>query len=367
MSFAVTVIGGTGVFGRYIVNELASSPLDFSIRVTGRRAEEFDRHFPKPSRLLYFEKLDLQDRPALEKILQETDLVILAAGPFQDFSPQLPLMAAERGVHYLDICDDPLYLSELLRHRENLAQARSVILSGLSSLPGISIPLAERIAPQFDVIHDIDIGLFIGNKNQKGRGAVFSALRNLHRPVHFIRNGKRQAIPPWSYPVAYSYPAPIGPLCSYSFASPDSLLFPRYYRFDNLSVRVGFEWAPVRWSFSLFKKLIERGRGSWVEKAVDLLFPFFSLSHRIGSELGCVSVTMTGLKQGKFRRIRASLLGDKPGQRMASLPCVIAAEALARGEIHGRGLLDLNQWMPPEQFFQRLEERNMRLLVEEQA
>src|SRR5262249_53884719 len=152
-------------------------------------------------------------------------------------------------------------------------------LSGLSSLPGVSLPLASLISERFDQVERISIGMFIGNKNQKGRGAVMSALQGLARPALVIRQGKIKEIASWSEGELFPYPAPIGSVASYSFNSPDAVVFPNFIPCSELTVKVAFEWALARFIFSIFNQLSKWGLSKLVKGFAKLFFPLFALGH----------------------------------------------------------------------------------------
>ena len=172
-------------------------------------------------------------------------------------------------------------------------------------------------------------------------------------------------IPGWSDKQRLRFPAPIGSVPSYSFSSADPWLFAQRFSFEDLRVGVAFELAIARWAFSVFKVLANMGLHRLVEAMVILSLPLFSLTRRFGSQRGAVTVIMRGERDGATRAYSASIFSDAKGQRMASLPCVIAAEAIARGECKGRGLLALHEWLEPEAFLARLEDKGMQLIVEE--
>ncbi|MFO1464302.1 MAG: saccharopine dehydrogenase NADP-binding domain-containing protein [bacterium] len=363
--YPVIVIGGTGVFGRYIVEGLLDSGAPFQVTAAARNRAAFDRHFPQASSRLDFAPVDIGNRNSVEAALAGKELVILAAGPFQELPATVAEVAAERGLHYLDIGDDPAYAAKLADLKPVFQAAGKLCLTGLSSLPGISLPLAASIADRFDRIEKISIGLFIGNKNQKGPGAVMSAIGNLGRPVTVIRRGVRAEVPAWSEGEKFPYPAPIGPVPSYSFNSPDPMVFPDYFPCAELSVKVGFEWALARLSFSIFKFLVRRGAQRLVQATTKLLFPCFALMHYFGSERGAVSVVLTGSKGSRSIRFRASLWGQERSQRMAAMPCVVAAEALVAGECNPSAVSDLLGWLPPASFLDRLAAKGFEVEVEE--
>lgn len=365
MSFSVLVIGGTGVFGRYIVQDLMASPLDFEITVAARRKSAFDLTFPSRSPGLKFSPCDLAVPGTWQPLVTAHDAVILAAGPFQGIPADLARFAAASGKHYLDLCDDPGYAERLRGMKAEFANARGILLTGLSSLPGISLPLAALAARNLDTVREARVGLFIGNRNRKGRGAVFSALQNLTGTVDIIEGGKLGRVPGWSRRVNYAYPEPIGTVPSYAFASPDPALFAEKFPLETLSVSVGFEWAAARATFRAFKFVADAGGYGLVKRAVKFFFPLFELAHGFGTERGCVSVTLVGTRDGRGHSVCASLYADRKGQRMASLPAVIACEAIAKGEVGKTGLTSLAEWIAPEDFLSRLEAKGMSLMIED--
>jgi saccharopine dehydrogenase-like NADP-dependent oxidoreductase len=364
VSLRVLVAGGTGLFGQTIVQELLNSTLAIEVAIAAR-------HLPRgllPSvangKPVEFITLNLHDLASLQHVLIGRDVLVLAAGPFQNLSPEIARVAAESGVHYIDLCDDPVYFSAVTALSAVWQGTARVCLTGLSSLPGISLPLATLLQEKFDRIDDIDIGLFIGNANRKGRGAVFSSLKALGQLVPVWREGTLTSRPGGTEAVDFPYPDPIGKVKSTLIASPDASAFVRFGPIKNLSARVGFEWALARAAFSFFRILAMAGAPALVRWLVNLMFPFFSLMHSFGTQRGSVTVLMRGEKNGQPCTWRASLVGESHGQKMASLPAVIACEALAKSEIVGEGVRPLNEWLPPREFLSRLEKHGFTLSLE---
>lgn len=92
-----------------------------------------------------------------------------------------------------------------------------------------------------------------------------------------------------------------------------------------------------------------------------MFYPVFNLMNFIGTDRGCVSVVVTGLRGDNRKTFRSSMIGHHRSQRMASLPCVIAAEAIARGECPSKGLVGLQEWMNPKAFLDQLVQRGLEL------
>lgn len=353
MTIPIAVVGGTGTFGRRIVQELLESPLPFRIRVGGRTIARFDDLFAEDIPDLEFQAVDLDDPSTLPGFLDGQKIVILAAGPFQAMQPHLARQAARLGVHYIDLADDPGYVQKMIALAPELERSGKQFLIGLGSLPGLSLRLADSIWHRFDRVDEISIGLFIGNKNRRGPGSVRSALEGLARPVPLIRGGVEQPSRAREFKRRFDFPDPIGPVSSFLIDSPDRLLFPASFNVNRLEARVGFEGTWARRGVALFKQIADWGGLGLVLRALPALLALAS-ADRGGTDRGCVSVMLKGERDGGRLTLRASLYADKQGQRLASLPAVIAAEALAAGEsLPAPPAAPLN-WMATPVFLERM-------------
>lgn len=148
----VIVAGAGGVFGQLLVAELGG----FDVVATTRA------------------ELDLRDPGAVARVARGAYAFACAAGPFQDLDPRIVHAVVNEGTHWLDISDDAAWFFGLLDDRTLDAAAKEhgvAVIPGLSTLPAISGALARRVMPA----SEIDITLFIGNRNRKGRAAIASA------------------------------------------------------------------------------------------------------------------------------------------------------------------------------------------------
>lgn len=156
----ILILGGHGVFGSLIAEELADLPVERASRRTG---------------------VDLRDRDSLRRAMAGAKAVVHAAGPFHDFT--VVETCAELGVPYVDIADDRDYVSAIL--------ARSwpvPVLSGISTVPCLSGMLLRALGATGGAV-----AFFIGNRNAKGAAAIASFL---------ARRGRT-----WTM----RFPPPIGP------------------------------------------------------------------------------------------------------------------------------------------------------------
>lgn len=360
---SILVIGGTGVFGSLIVDELLASPLKFHVSAAARGSGAVNKSRRIDGRHA-FVTLDLNDTLALQRTVTGHAIVILAAGPFQQIGAEVALASTRAGAHFIDINDSPAYHARLVGVAGGLKATGRAVLSGMSSLPGISVPLFCAIKDGFDTIEAIEIALFIGNANKKGPAAVHSALENLTTPVTVWRGGKKRSTMGWTQKALHPFPYPIGAVPAYSLASPDPLILAEIAAFQDLAVKVGFESRTVRGLFTLLHGVAHLGWYATVKRFIDTARPLWNLTGRLGTERGCVSVVVRGRRNGEPTNRQAALVAAESGQRLAALPSILAAEALARGTVRGTGLVGVHLWMKPEEFLERMQERGFRLVRE---
>lgn len=202
----ILILGGYGTFGRLLAMELLERT-PHTVILAGRslrKASAARSRFGKADRTRAV-AVDLHDPDSIGPELVNVDVVVCAAGPFQGLSPQLVLQSVGAGAHWLDISDDPGWIASVVHHQEvqHLASERDLVVApGMSSSPAISSALAELCRIELPSAMSVRTGLFIGNRNAKGAGAIASALASCRSPfedVELISYGHRQG---WRAPSA---------------------------------------------------------------------------------------------------------------------------------------------------------------------
>ncbi len=138
----VVVLGGTGRVGSAtaaaIVREArrgrdegdyANYLSGVDVVLAGRRperAQEVRAAWPDELRDAPFAQCDLEDAAALDRLLADADLVVHAAGPFQQTDRCLVLEAAVRNkTAYIDVCDDVAHTERAKKTLHDKVRARA--------------------------------------------------------------------------------------------------------------------------------------------------------------------------------------------------------------------------------------------------
>ncbi|KAJ7959720.1 Saccharopine dehydrogenase [Quillaja saponaria] len=142
----VLVLGGTGRVGGSTATALSNLCPDLQIIVAGRNREKGAAMVAKLRGNADFVRVDIDDKKSLETTLSEVDLVVHAAGPFQQTDNCTVLDAAiETKTAYIDVCDDTNYSwrAKSLKKKALAANIPAITTGGI--YPGVSNVMAAEL------------------------------------------------------------------------------------------------------------------------------------------------------------------------------------------------------------------------------
>lgn len=329
----ILVAGATGVFGRLLTRHLLERT-DAHLVLAARNIE---RVRDLASTLAHNERLQTRavdlTRPAqVLEAAKDCFAIACTAGPFQAFDPKLPMRVAAEGIHWVDIADDADWVIPILRG----TGGPGTIVPGASVVPCLSGVLARYLLDQMTAPEQARITLFIGNRNNKGAGAIASALvSDFARPVNVQ--------------------LPFGTWKAWRFASPDDQLLAEELEL-SAEFRVAFELTLTNWMVAALqpvsRTLAPPARARLARRLSLMSKPL----NRFGTPRGCIQVELFDNEGG---HACAALVSA--GQRLAILPCFVTLRALMDGTLRAHGRVHPATWMSPEQWLQTLSELGLKL------
>ncbi len=346
----VLVIGGRGYFGRLLVDDL----LKFTtckLTVASRRPASSDRYATVVA--------DLNNQGSLETVLTGVDVVVCAAGPYQDMSTKLVEICIRRGIHYIDFADDRLF-AEKVRALAASVETRSAICSAWSTVCALSGALARVGCAEHNGPESIHVHMAPGNRGPRNRATIESLMHSLGTPFTVWRDSRWQTVRGWSEPTRFDFPLPVGPRAGYLVSVPDLDLFPQLLHARTVEFRAGSELAFLNAAASALAWLARKGLvRNWtpfsgVLRRAAALFGF------AGHDWGAVGVEV----QGSARR-RVSVIAEQQGQRIAVMPASIMVEMLSTQRIPLRGWISPADWITEARLRMECHKRGFQLIVEE--
>ena len=190
----IVVIGGTGHFGGRICRRLVGEP-DTKLIVTSRSeasasvfVDELKRNFPNEK--IYPAALDQFSRN-FERDLQELhpDIVLHTAGPYQGQNYRVAKACIDCGSHYVDLADGRDFVSGFTELNEQALQRDVFLVSGASTLPGLSSSVVDAVFDWFAEINEIEISIAPAHQTPRGNSTISAVLSYCGRPFQVLKDG----------------------------------------------------------------------------------------------------------------------------------------------------------------------------------
>ncbi|MGS2718985.1 saccharopine dehydrogenase family protein [Paraglaciecola aestuariivivens] len=155
--FDIVIYGASGFTGRLVAEYLAKHYTgDNKIKwaMAGRSAQKLAQvrdsiQAPKNTPLVVANSADLD---SIQQMLDRTKLVLTTVGPYQLYGSDLVAMCAKSGVDYVDLCGEPVWMSEMIQAHHQTAQnsgARIVFSCGFDSIPSdLGVYHLQQLAKQ---------------------------------------------------------------------------------------------------------------------------------------------------------------------------------------------------------------------------
>jgi len=149
----ILIVGGYGVVGRYLAEQLAGFP----VTVAGRSLDKAQR-FAQTLEHVQARYLDVQDRASLHKALADVQLVVSCA-PMDE--PTLLRAAIARGCDYLDISERTAFLERACVMYEDALEAGVTAVIGMGLMPDIVNVMARAAVERLGGAerHDVRISM----------------------------------------------------------------------------------------------------------------------------------------------------------------------------------------------------------------
>lgn len=341
MVLRVTVIGATGVFGACIVRRLVGDSR-FMLTLAGRRRSSLealrDELADSTVRVAVLDTAAAELPAALARL--EPELVIHAAGPFQQQDYRVAEACLACGSDYLDLADGRDFVRGIGRLDGQAKAAGRLLVSGASTVPAFSSAVVDALLPRFDVLEKIEHAISPGNRTPRGDATVAAILGYCGRPVRLWRDGRWQQGHGWMLTRHQWFPFGrrwVG-LCEV----PDLELFPaRYPGVRSVLFRAGLELRRLHFGTLAVAWLVRWGLIHDLASHASRLRRFSEWFLDVGSDVGGMVVELAGRDmQGRSLCLRWSLsAGAGDGPQIPATPTVVLARKLAEGTLTARGAM----------------------------
>ena len=321
----VVILGGYGVFGSRLAQLLIRDGHD--IWLAGRSLEKAQ----KAAARIGAHALAVDRQGDLEPMFEiGPEMVVDAAGPFHSYKDD-PYRIAQRCIRrnadYLDLSDDARFAAGIALLDAEARQQGRRVLSGASSVPGLSSAVARELCDGFEDILLIDTAILPGNRAPRGASVIASIVSQVGRKASVWRGGVWRPVRCWSDRRRYVFAEGLA-RSGYFINVPDIQLFPGAFQARSATFRAGMELGVLNAGLSVLGA-VRRIRDFQTDPLqARLLQGVTNLFYPFGTDRGAMQVLVVGRTGGAVREKKWTLIAEK-GQG-PFIPSVTARALLRR-------------------------------------
>ncbi len=321
----VVVLGGGGFFGGVAVERL---------RADGMRPLIASR---RPGAEV---RLDADSRASLKSGLRQGDVVVDAAGPFQNRTTALVETAIETGFDVVDLSDSLRYAERVADLRLRIEAAGIRVLTSCSSVSAVSAA-AVRLSGMEQPAR-LNLLLRPATRTTAHGATAASLLQSVGRPIRVFRDGRLVERAGWRMSRRFTWPNKRRAARGYLCESADALHLPPI--FPSLR-QIDFYVDPRMPGLSLALALA--ARSAPIRRALGATAPLgVALCRVLGSTRGGM---LFEVEAADGVRVTVVLHARQRSYVVAVAPAVLAARALAQGRFAPAGLVPPDRQVEPRE------------------
>lgn len=341
----VVIVGGYGAFGAHVAERLARET-GLEIIIAGRslakaRAQAAMMKTAGARGRIDAAMLDATQATSAQLRQLAPDVVINASGPFQGQDYTLARRCIEAGCHYVDLADARAFVTGITALDAEARAANVSIISGASSVPGLSSAVIAQLAEGLARVDEVHIGISPGNNFDPGAATAASIIGAVGKPFAARVGGKQITAYGWQRLHRYRFPE-IGPRWMGDVDVPDLELVPQHYPgVETVRFTAGLEVGLFHlglWGVSWLT------RAGLLRDARPLAGPMLAMKRwlsMLGSDTGGMFVNIAGSDERGRRLERTWTLIARSGNGpyVPAIASVLLARRLATGGEVPRGAM----------------------------
>jgi len=332
----VLILGGYGNFGKRIAAALARTGVP--IIISGRSRDKADAL----KRQLASGLVDVScfdAFTALDTTLTtlRPSVVVNTCGPFQTSDYSIAECCIRHGVHYVDLADGRAFVNGITALDAQARQHDVLVVSGASTVPGLSSAVLDHFKAEFAVIDTLTYGISPGQKAERGLATTKGILTYVGKPLKPFP-GLRQTVYGWQDLYRQAYPE-IGKRWMANCDIPDLDLLPRHYGIKSIQFSAGLELSILHLGLWGLSWLVRTGMPLDLPRFAKPMLAASNWFDRFGSADGGMHIIMTGRDHDgrPHRRTWFIVAFDGHGPQIPTVPAIVLAKRLAHGQIGDRG------------------------------
>ena len=326
----VLILGGYGNFGKRIAAALAAKGVDFVI--AGRTAEKAKALADALGKHAGFATFDVNSDLADQLVRLKPAVVVNTCGPFQEADYGVAETCIEAGVNYVDLADGRDFVTGITVLDERAKASGVAVVSGASTVPGLSSAVLEHQASLFSRIDRLSFGISPGQRAERGLATTRGIMSYVGKPLKPFP-GFRQPAFGWQDLYRQHYPV-LGKRWMANCDIPDLDLLPPRYGISQIRFSAGLELSLLHLGLWGLSWLVRAGLPLNLPGLAGRLLTMSDWFNGLGSGDGGMHMVMEGVDRNGERAVRKWFIvaRDGTGPHIPTIPAVLLAERQARGD-----------------------------------
>lgn len=358
MDKKVLILGSCGMFGQRICFALAKAGIN--IIIAGRndnKVNELEAIIASkyPNAKVKTAVFDAYQNFNTELLKLKPAVVINTCGPFQNASYSIAEICIQKRIHYIDLADDRDFVSGIHVLDEHAKRNSVLVVSGASTVPGLSSAVLEKYKGKFSQIESLIFGITPGGKTQRGLATTQSVLSYLGKPLKPYPSYIKKCYG-WQNIYCQNYPE-IGKRWMANCDIPDLELLPERYDMKHIQFSAGMESRILHFGIWIMSWLVRLGLPIQLKKYAKF---FLYISHWfdwMGTQDGGMHMLIKGKdNKDNIKEIQWFIIAkDGDGPQIPCVPAVILAKKLLAGDIKEYGAMACMGLITLEEYMQELD------------
>ncbi len=285
-------------------------------------------------------------------------VVVNTCGPFQGKDYRIAKTCIAHGVHYIDLADAREFVTGI-KALDAAAQAKNLaVISGASTVPGLSSAVIEHFLPAFSKIRSLRFGIAPGQKAERGLATTeailgYAGKRLQPCPGQNLRFG-------WQDLYRQNYPQ-IGTRWMANCDVPDLDLFPEKYGIGDIRFSASLENLLIHLGLWSLSWLVRLGMPLNLPRYAPQLLKAAGWFDKFGSADGGMHVVLDGLgRNGRpLKKSWFIIAKNGDGPHIPTIPAIVLAERLVRKTHVPRGAMACVGLISLEDYLEELKGRSI--------
>lgn len=194
----ILIIGGSGMFGRRLVQHLAmTQDLDVHLVITSRTLAKARAIANSIEVNFVIEGIAFDHTKDMAAAFEDVkpDITIDCSGPFQSANYQLAHAALECGSHFIDLADAKNYIEGFAKDLDDIAIKNNLTaITGASATPALSANIVQELTCGWQQADMIELAITPGGKSEVGLSVMKALLSYAGRKIPAWKDGKMSFI-----------------------------------------------------------------------------------------------------------------------------------------------------------------------------